>query len=225
MRSDGGATLIRVFVSSNYRDMGADRDELMKRTFPSLRRLCASRGVTWDAVDLRWGITDEQKAEGQVLPICLAEIDRSRPYFVGLLGERYGWVPEAIGPPELLEQYPWLAEYSDRSMTELEFLHGALKDPTMADGAFFYLRDPAYIDTLLPDERAAYREPSEFEVSKSGLAAAEGRIGGQRGKLADLKARIVSSGLPVRLNYPDPHALGDLVLADFMAVVDRLYPA
>ncbi len=28
---------------------------------------------------------------GQVLPLCLAEIERSRPYFIGLLGERYGW--------------------------------------------------------------------------------------------------------------------------------------
>jgi len=217
VRSAGGARLTRVFVSSNYRDMGADRDELVKRTFPALRKLCESRGVTWDAVDLRWGITDERKAEGQVLPICLAEIDRSRPYFIGLLGERYGWVPEGVEPPELLEQYPWLAQYSDRSVTELEFLHGALNDPSMADGAFFYLRDPAYMGTLPPEERAAYREPSEFE--------AEGRIGGQRRKLADLKARIVASGLPVRLNYPDPHALGELVLADLMAVIDRLYPA
>jgi len=25
-------------------------------------------------VDLRWGIPDERKAEGKVLPICLAEI-------------------------------------------------------------------------------------------------------------------------------------------------------
>ena len=74
----------------------------------------------------------------------------------------------------------------------------------MTDGAFFYLRDPAYIDTLPPDERAAYREPSEFE--------AEGRIGGQRRKLSDLKACIASGWLRVRLNYPDPRALGELVL-------------
>jgi hypothetical protein len=43
-------------------------------------------------VDLRWGITEAQANEGQVLPLCLAEIERSRPYFIGLLGERYGWV-------------------------------------------------------------------------------------------------------------------------------------
>ena len=59
--------------------------------------------MTWGEVDLRWGITDEQK--GEVLPICLAEIERCRPYFIGLLGERYGWVPDAIAP-DLVEQEP-----------------------------------------------------------------------------------------------------------------------
>jgi hypothetical protein len=48
-------------------------------------------------VDLCWGITVELAERGEVLPICLAEIDRARPYFIGMLGERYGWTPEAGG--------------------------------------------------------------------------------------------------------------------------------
>ena len=72
-----GDRAIRVFVSSTFRDMQAEREELVKRVFPQLRRLCEQRGVGWSEVDLRWGVTDEQKAEGAVLPICLAEIDRS----------------------------------------------------------------------------------------------------------------------------------------------------
>src|SRR5712692_3979980 len=94
---------IRVFVSSTFRDMQEEREELVKRVFPQLRKLCESRGVTWAEVDLRWGISDEQKSEGKVLPICLAEIDKSRPYFIGLLGERYGWIPDAISQ-ELIKQ-------------------------------------------------------------------------------------------------------------------------
>jgi hypothetical protein len=34
-----------------------------------------------------------RKGQGKVLPICLAEIDRARPFFIGLIGDRYGWVP------------------------------------------------------------------------------------------------------------------------------------
>jgi hypothetical protein len=46
---------IRVFISSTFRDMHEEREELVKRIFPQLRRLCESRGVTWGEVDVRWG--------------------------------------------------------------------------------------------------------------------------------------------------------------------------
>src|SRR5262244_2860397 len=121
--------VIRVFVSSTFCDMHAEREELVKRVFPKLRKLCEQRGVTWGEVDLRWGITDEQKADGKILPLCLAEITRCRPYFIGILGERYGWVPDEI-PQDLVEAEPWLLDRRDRSVTELEILHGAINNPS-----------------------------------------------------------------------------------------------
>lgn len=84
---------IRLFVSSTFRDMQRERDVLMKLVFPRLRRLCEDRGVTFTEVDLRWGITEEQAHRREVLPIIFDEVERCRPFFVGLLGERYGWVP------------------------------------------------------------------------------------------------------------------------------------
>ena len=70
---------IRVYVSSSYRDMQDGRDFLVKFTFPQLRNLCESRGITWSALDLRWGITQNEVSEGKVLLICFEEIDRCRP--------------------------------------------------------------------------------------------------------------------------------------------------
>lgn len=81
---------IRVFISSTFRNMQAERELLVKKVFPELRRLCSERFVTFTEVDLQWGITEEQAAEGRVLPTCLEEIHDCRPYFIGLLGERYG---------------------------------------------------------------------------------------------------------------------------------------
>src|SRR3954468_1839404 len=156
---------IRVFISSTFRDMMQDREELIARVFPAIRKLCESRGVAWSEVDLRWGVTDEQKAEGDVLPICLAEIDRSRPYFIGLLGQRYGWIPDEL-PAELAQQLGWLSDVADRSVTEVEILHGVLNDPSAAGRAFFYLRDPAWVDALAPDERELYLEPDAESVAK-----------------------------------------------------------
>jgi len=91
--SDGRS--VRIFLSSTFRDFGEERDLLVRRIFPSLRAKLRDRLVELVDVDLRWGITAEQSERGEVLPICLAEIDRARPYFVAMLGERYGWIPQA----------------------------------------------------------------------------------------------------------------------------------
>ena len=197
---------IRVFISSTFKDMQAERDHLVKFIFPQLRKLCEARGVTWGEVDLRWGVTDEQAAEGKVLPICLEEIKRCRPYFIGLLGERYGWIPETL-PADLIEREKWLKEHlhGKTSVTELEILHGVLNDPKMAGHAFFYFRDPKYI-----------------EAQDKKVFAAENAKDAE--KLCALKDRIRQSKFPVRENYPDPKALSELVLADLTKVINDLFP-
>ena len=70
---------IRVFVSSTVRDMQEDRDYLVKFVFPQLRKLCESRGVTWGEVDLRWGITEEEAAEGEVSASAGPVASRAEP--------------------------------------------------------------------------------------------------------------------------------------------------
>jgi hypothetical protein len=202
------ARTIRVFISSTFRDMHGERDELVKRAFPQIRKLCESRGVTFTEVDLRWGVTDEQKAEGNVLSVCLAEIRNCRPYFIGLIGERYGWVPDEISP-NLIEHEPWLGACGGHSVTELEILHGVLNDPAMAGHALFYLRDPAYLKHL---PKGAHRA----DFASEGPESAE--------KLARLKDRIRCSGFPVRESYRDPHELADSVLSDLRDTVNRLFP-
>ena len=50
--------IIRVFLSSTFRDMEMERSALVK-LFKGLQVKAASRGVTISLVDLRWGITEE----------------------------------------------------------------------------------------------------------------------------------------------------------------------
>ena len=197
---------IRVFLSSTFRDMQAEREELVKQVLPQVRAACEARGVAFSEVDLRWGVSDEQKAEGAVLPICLAEIERSRPYFIGMLGDRYGWVPDEL-PADLTQQLGWLGDDAGRSVTELEILHGVLNDEASSDHAFFYLRDPAYLDTVDPAAREELLETSE-----------DGRR-----RLLELKHRIRGGAHPWH-EYRDPRHLGELVRDDLLALLDRLFP-
>ena len=120
--------------------MQEERDVLVKKIFPQLRKICVDRGVGFTEVELRWGVTEERVERGEVLPIWLAEIENCRPYFIGFLGERNDWVPEFI-PEELSDDQPRLKENRQRSVTEPEIEHGVLHNPKMAGHAFFYFHD------------------------------------------------------------------------------------
>ena len=198
--------VVRIFISSTFRDFAGERDILVRKIFPELRRRCRERQVELVDVDLRWGITEAEAQQGKVLPICLAEIDRSRPYFIGLLGERYGWVPEAQRyNTSLVQEQPWLSEHAGgKSVTELEVLHGVLNNPAMAGHAFFYFRNPTY------------------SQERGGNYAAESPE--HRDKLTQLKGRIRQSGFPVVEDYPDPEALAQRVQEDLWKLIDATYP-
>ena len=203
--SDASRTA-RIFLSSTFRDYAEERDLLVRRVFPGLRARLKDRAVELVDVDLRWGITAEQAERGEVLPICLAEIDRARPYFIGMLGERYGWIPPADAyAADLLERQGWLDQHrGGKSVTELEILHGVLNDPAMAGRAFFYFRAKAYAERKGGDYLAASPEDTARQ--------------------ADLKARISESGFPVA-QYSDPEDLASRLEQDLWQILDAAYPA
>ena len=119
---------VRIFVSSTFRDMMEERNILMAHTWPQIRQFCRERQVEFVEVDLRWGISEEQTTRKETLNLCLDEIRACRPFFIGLLAERYGWVPGADAfTNDLKEEQPWINELRRKSVTELEILHGVLK--------------------------------------------------------------------------------------------------
>ena len=90
--------VFRLFVSSTFSDFVAEREALQQRVFPKLQKFCAERGASFQAVDLRWGITEQAQQEHNTMRICLEEVRRCqqlspRPNFAVLLGDRYGWEP------------------------------------------------------------------------------------------------------------------------------------
>lgn len=214
---------IRVFISSTFIDMQEERDELVKKVFPQLRKLCEQRGVGWSEVDLRWGVTDEEKADGKVLPICLEEINNCRPYFIGLLGERYGWVPESFSE-DILKLFPWIKHSKDKSITEIEIYYGVLNNPEMALNSFFYFRNPDYLNNLPEATKRIYNdELSEEDIKMLGEEAEKNYLE-RKAKLGNLKKSIKDARLKVRENYNSPKELGKLILEDFTKLINDLYP-
>ena len=225
--------LVRVFISSTFRDFIEERDLLVKRVFPELRQRCRERFVEVLEVDLRWGITEEQSKSGETLRICLQEIDRCRPsapvFFVGLLGERYGWIP----PRDYFEQdvledpkLSWVKGHvGGKSVTELEILHGVLNNDQMRDKAFFYYRNDGYQDRhwdAIERYHAGHQTPIEstdFTNEKS--PEPQVAIGKQR----DLKRRVRDFSVKWEPNdYETPQDMADLVLEDLWAAINEVFP-
>ncbi|NBC02652.1 MAG: NACHT domain-containing protein [Bacteroidetes bacterium] len=171
--------------------MHDERDYLVKYVFPTLRKRLDTYHIDFMDIDLRWGITEQQAEDGRVLDLCLNAIEKSRPgkedaeipFFIGLLGQRYGWVPDNL-PEDALEQQPWLKEERDRgrSMTELEIMQAVLNNPEMKGQAFFYFRTDGYLSDVPSEKRWRYTDPDESQIEK----------------LDQLKERIRESPYPVK---------------------------
>ena len=204
--SEDKAPEIRIFISSTFRDMQDEREYLIKHIFPELRTICRERGVEFTEIDLRWGVTEEEAQQGKVVKICLDEIDRCRPYFIGLLGERYGWVPshdDIAKDKVLVEEFPWIIESVDSgtSVTEMEMVYGVLDNPEFAKHSYFYTRD----EKITPKE---FRDTDNIAKQKQ----------------KSLKDRIRSSNFPLRENYDSIQTLGELVRSDLMKVIETDFP-
>src|SRR5947208_2665295 len=96
---------LRVFISSAFCDLAPEREHLAKEIFPTVRARCRERGVAFTEVDLRSDTTAPE------VRACLEEIDRTRPYFIGITGDQYGDVPQTSEiDAELTGQFPWVEQ-------------------------------------------------------------------------------------------------------------------
>lgn len=147
-----------VFISSTFKDMDAERDIIKFRVIPALNHRFRNDHLQIQAIDLRLGINTsgltEEESERKVLDACMACIDSARPFFIGLLGERYGWIP----PERSLQRFLAKMSASDRtffqsltgkSVTELEFMYGSIENGgfCVAD-SFFFFRDGKSYDAM-----------------------------------------------------------------------------
>ncbi len=103
---------IRVFISSTFRDMHAERDQLVKVVFPALRERLEKVRVHLIDIDLRWGVTREQADNDQALDVCLDQIDACRPFFDCSLRDRLWLLPDSL-PAEEQFRFRGQTDYSE----------------------------------------------------------------------------------------------------------------
>ena len=188
---------VRVFISSTFQDMQDERTELIRKTFPQLQQMAAGRDVTLTEVDLRWGITEEESKSGKVIDICFKEIENSIPFFIGIIGNRYGWIPSEEDIEEgTFERFSQVRSYVERrlSVTDMEMQFGVLDRTDLDMNAYFFIKDGEVSDADDPEHLAALkkavRENRKYPVS----------------------------------TYSTPEDLADQVLSAFSRLLDELFP-
>ena len=144
--------------------------------FPEISNFCEKRGIEFTGIDLRTGVTAEQSENGMTLNLCLQEVERCRPYFLCLLGERYGWCQPTHSEAETdellhktfentISQYPifnWISNYTKSSVTELEIRQGYLNSPGDCEHAIFLFRNPEYVNEALHEGLISVEEIPSF---------------------------------------------------------------
>lgn len=136
----------RIFISSTFRDMNAERDLFHEQICPDLNEVARSYGESIDVCDLRWGVDtttlETEDGSKKVLSVCLDEIEHCMPYMIILLGERYGWIPNAELVDEAVKsRREFELDELEKSITALEIEYGALNNPRQKEQTFFYFRE------------------------------------------------------------------------------------
>ncbi len=166
----------RIFLSSSFSDMHAERDYLLTHIFPRLNMILRSYGVRLVPVDLRGTAQncDEDEYNRQCFKYCLDEVDNCRPMMIGIMGERYGWIPYDYNSDDqvMLEVIKQTArehglsitDIIGKSMTHLEMMYGLqVMDP---ERCYFYFRKVNCINgaTQSDLERLGYTEKSMMNM-------------------------------------------------------------
>jgi len=181
-----------LFISSTFTDMQWERDYLRVHAFDVLAEQLKERRHYLETIDLRQGVDtareeDEGEREMKVLKVCLDEIERSRPFFVGILGDRYGWTPPGERMDAAARAAGFPAEVAEKSVTELEILYGVLENEDQRSRSWFYFREldctgmPAevrarYDDRYAEDPEAAERAKKLEALKKRIRKAMPGRV-------------------------------------------------
>lgn len=157
-------TVRPIFVSSTFRDMHAERDYLRAHVFPEIAHRLRGRFHRLEIIDLRQGVEtadigSEAERDLEVLQVCLREIERSRPFFIGLIGDRYGWTPPADRMKAAVEQVGFHNDIEGISVTELEVRYGALESNAPTVRAWFYLRERLPYGEMQSEVAEAYQGP------------------------------------------------------------------
>lgn len=159
---------VPVFISSTFLDMQPERDYLRDVVFPQLEESLRPMLIRPIPVDLRWGISpnnseEKRKKQLDVLSVCLQEVERCLPFFIALLGDRYGWIPPEENVKEAMREVGAEFDMEGLSVFALEITYAIEKFGNL----FFYFREELPYEIMPSEITARYSEEFRRETDRA----------------------------------------------------------
>ena len=170
---------IRIFLSSTFRDMDVERDALRNIVAPRLNKELAVYNMCVDMVDLRHTVETNPKLsqnerEQCIFNICLDEIESCSPYFIALIGHRYGWIPDVnkMGVHQttgkmLRDDFP--LNENEISVTSYEFLKGLFIRGQKNSHCLVYVRNSLSYEELSLSEKELYVDSDKDDKRRNSV--------------------------------------------------------
>lgn len=126
-----------------------ERDILRRYVWSDLSDYYNPKGIDIQLIDLRWGVvageTDSETIEEKILKCCTDTIDVCKPFFIGFIGHRYGWIPKRPDSPA----------DTPLSVTHIEIEHGIIESDNYARSLIFKRNMDSY-NNVHTNELKAY---------------------------------------------------------------------
>ncbi|GBU22845.1 hypothetical protein R80B4_02757 [Fibrobacteres bacterium R8-0-B4] len=202
---------VSIYVSGTFLDMQSERDALRYSVMPKVNEFAEKYGPCYsvEIIDLRWGINtanvSEEKQNEKVLRACLNEIDHCRPFFLGLIGDKYGFTPprEHIEDALKAAAVPFSPTDPDNmSITALEIEYGMLHpDGEPPPICLFYFRKSPDYSVMSKTTREIYLDNDENLTKLNKLKM---KIRDNFGKdITEYDAKSIDNELFVDGRWPD----------------------
>eukprot|EP00741_Cyanophora_paradoxa_P007574 tig00001155_g7326.t1 len=170
-RRAGHPVTVRVCVSCTTRDTHGERQCLQEEVAPALDAWGAQYGIRFEFVDAatRAARTRAERApEVNAMYDALDRVDACRPFFVGIVTQRWGEVPprytDQPGGPAA-PHARWLDLWKPGfSFTALEQVYGAVRlgaQLASRQHAFVFLRHDGFLQRATRDQHDYFRDPPE----------------------------------------------------------------
>lgn len=150
--------------------MHFERDMLHSVVIPELISRFSDKRINVDLVDLRWGIevsdnSSEEESSTKILKVCFDEIERSKPFFIGFIGERYGWIPNFSNIESSSFGFDFSNMKGDISVTEMEMLY-ALQNFDSPKSCLFFIRNGLKAEDIKDEKTRRIYFPTESTDEK-----------------------------------------------------------